>query len=203
MLTEKRRQSSPAPGIPQKYQNQIRLNMIRKILLAPLIFLEAMTDRVVSIIGAIVFMQIPAFMVQYKQRLGGHVDELARVIGQYESAATEHGRVVENYIELHLNSDTNEFISTGKLMTDNVERFHELSLSLQNLSEAAKTNKLFVFLRDIDLDIFKGTLRDFVPSISFNLDSILYCIVGLVISMSLYFLICKTLHLLIIRDKKK
>jgi len=199
--------------------------MIRKILLAPLIFLEAMTDRVVSIIGAIVFMQIPAFMVQYKQRLGGHVDELARVIdqyesaatehgrvvenyielhlNQYESAATEHGRVVENYIELHLNSDTNEFISTGKLMTDNVERFHELSLSLQNLSEAAKTNKLFVFLRDIDLDIFKGTLRDFVPSISFNLDSILYCIVGLVISMSLYFLICKTLHLLIIRDKKK
>ena len=174
--------------------------MAAKFLLKPLNFLEAVIDRIVSVVGALVFIQIPAFIVQYQQRLGGHVDELNRLIQQYKSAAANNGRTVEEYIGVHLNSGVNEFISTGKLMTENMERFSSLSQALQNLSESSGINKLFVFLKGIDFDIFKGTYNDFVPGISFNLDSILYCIVGIIFSMLFYLLIKKSLQFLI---KKK
>ncbi|MCL1865724.1 MAG: DUF2937 family protein [Spirochaetes bacterium] len=173
-----------------------------KILLKPLIFLESIIDRIVSVIGAIVFIQIPTFIVQYQQRLGGHVDELARLVKQYKSAASVNGRTVEEYIGLHLNYDVKEFVSTGKLMTDNMERFNELSLALQNLSESSGIKKFFVFLKSMDFDIFKGTYKDFVPGISFNLDSILYCIVGIIFSMLLYLLIKKSLQFFIIKNKE-
>ncbi|MCL2155228.1 MAG: DUF2937 family protein [Leptospirales bacterium] len=173
--------------------------MAGKILLKPLKFLEAVIDRIVSVVGAVIFIQIPTFLVQYKQRLGGHVDELARLINQYKSAAAGNGKTVEEYIGLHLNSGVNEFISTGKLMTENMERFNELSLALLNLSESSGIKKLFVFLKSMDFDIFKETYKDFVPGISFSLDSILYCIVGIIFAMLLYLLIKKSLQFLIIK----
>ena len=168
-------------------------------LLKPLKFLESIIDRIVAVAGAIIFFQIPTFLVQYKQRLGGHVDELARLIKQYKSAAASNGKSVEEYISLHLNSGVNEFISTGKLMTENMERFNELSIALQNLSDSSGIKKLFVFLKSVNFDIFKETYKDFVPGISFNLDSILYCIAGIIFSMLLYLLIKKSLQFLFIK----
>jgi len=169
------------------------------ILLKPLKFFEAVIDRIVSVAGALIFIQIPAFLVQYQQRLGGHVDELARLIKQYKSAAATNGKSVEEYIKLHLNSGVKEFISTGELMTENMERFTELSLALQNLSESSGVKKLLVFLKSINFDIFRETYKNFVPGISFNLDSILYCIVGIIFFMLLYLLVKKSLQLLIIK----
>ena len=174
--------------------------MAAKFLLKPLSFLESVIDRIVSVIGALIFIQIPAFIVQYQQRLGGHVDELSRLVQQYKSAAANNGRTIEEFIKLHLNSGVNEFISTGKLMSENMERFSALSQALQNLSEASGIKKLFVFLKGIDFDIFAGAYKDFVPGISFSLDSILYCIVGIIFSMLVYLLIKKSLQFLI---KKK
>ena len=173
--------------------------MTGNIIPKPLKFLEAVIDRIAAVVGAIVFIQIPAFLVQYQQRLGGHVDELARLIKQFKSAAAKQGITVEKYIELHLNSGINEIKSTGELMTENMERFTDLSLALQNLSESSGVKKLFVFLKSMDFDIFKGTYKDFVPGISFSLDSILYCIVGIIFSMLLYLLIKKSLQFLFIK----
>ena len=177
--------------------------MADKILLKPLKFLEAFIDRIISVVGAIIFIQIPTFIVQYKQRLGGHVDELGRLINQYKSAAAGNGKTVKEYIELHLNSGVNEFISTGELMTENIARFTDLSLTLQNLSESSGIKKLFIFLKSMDLDIFKETYKDFVPGISFNLDSIIYCLVGIIFYMLLYLLIKKSLQFLIIKKRYK
>ena len=175
--------------------------MANKILLKPLKFLESIIDRIVAVIGAIIFFQIPTFIIQYKQRLGGHVDELARLTAQYKSTAANYGKTVEEYIGLLLNSGIDEIKSTGELMTGHMNRFNELSQALHNLSEASGITKLFVFFKSIDLDIFRGTYKDFVPGISFNLESIVYCIVGIIFFMLLYLLIKKSLQLLFIKNK--
>jgi hypothetical protein len=174
--------------------------MAGKILLKPLKFLESVIDRIVAVVGAVIFFQIPTFLVQYQQRLGGHVDELVRLINQYKAAAAKKpGRTVEEYIGLHLNSGVDEFKSTGELMAENMERFTELSSALQNLSDSSGVKKFLVFLKSMNFDIFKETYKDFVPGISFNLDSILYCIAGIVFFMLLYLLIKKSLQFLLIK----
>ena len=175
--------------------------MDKKILLKPLSLFESIIDRIVAVIGAIIFFQIPAFIVQYKQRLGGHVDELARLIDQYKSAAVKYGKTVEEYIGLHINSGVNEIKATGEFMNENMERFNELSLALKNLSESSGITKLFVFIKGMNFDIFRGTYKDFVPGISFNLESIVYCLAGIIFFMLLYLLIKKSLQFFFIKNK--
>jgi hypothetical protein len=111
--------------------------MLKKILIAPLIFIEHITDRAIAAAGAIIFMQIPAFIIQYIQRLGGHVDELKLLIGKYRTAAADNGRSLDEYIQLHLQSGVKEFAASGKLMSENIERFNFLSDAHQQISGAS------------------------------------------------------------------
>jgi len=171
--------------------------MNSRILRLPAIFLESLLDRVVSAAGALVFIQIPAFLVQYQQRLGGHVDELSLLIKKYKSAAVDNGRTVEEYIGLHLQSDVKEFVSTGKIMSGNIERFTDLSSALKSLSESKGLIKLFSFIKNFDSDIFKAALKNFVPGISFSFDTLLYGALGIIFFMTIYFIIKKTLQFII------
>lgn len=176
--------------------------MIQRILKPIGTFFESLFDRAIASAGFIVFIQVPAFLVQYRQRLGGHVDELALLIKKYKSAAADNGRTVEEYIGLHLQSNVKEFVSTGKIMSGNMDRFNELSSSLKNLSEAKGISKFIVFIRDMDTDIFKAALKNFVPGISFNIETIFYGLLGIVFFMSIYFIVKKSL-LFVIRKIKK
>lgn len=171
--------------------------MISRILKPPVLFFESILDRVMSVTGALIFMQIPAFLVQYQQRLGGHVDELSRLIKRYGIAAAENGRTVEEYIGLHLKSEVKEFISTGKLMSENLERFHDISQALNNLSQSKGVMKVYVFIRDIEYDIFRAALKNFVPGISFNIETLLFALAGIIFFMMLYFILKKSLLFII------
>ena len=157
------------------------------------IIFESVIDRIISTAGALIFFQIPSFLVQYQQRLGGHVDELARLINKYKSAAGDNGRTVEEYIGLHLQSNVKEFVSTGKIMTENMERYTDLSAALKSLSQSKGIVKFYSFLKDIDIDIFKAALKNFVPGISFNIDTLIYGAAGIVFFMTVYFVIKKSL----------
>ena len=177
--------------------------MLKKILIAPLIFIEHITDRAIAAAGAIIFMQIPAFIIQYIQRLGGHVDELKLLIGKYRTAAADNGRSLDEYIQLHLQSGVKEFAASGKLMSDNIERFNFLSDAHQQISGASGIKQFVYFIRKSDIDIIRGTYSDFVPGISFSIDSILYAAAGIAVFMSFYLLIKKSLTLAFRRMKSK
>lgn len=166
--------------------------MFKKILLSPLLFMESVADRAVAAAGAVIFMQIPAFIVQYIQRLGGHVDELKILIGKYRAAAADNGRTLEEYVQLHIQSGVKEFAASGRLISENIERLNFLSDAHQQISAATGIKKFFIFIRKSDIDIIKGTYSDFVPGISFSLDSVLYAIAGIAVFMSLYFLVKKS-----------
>ncbi len=170
--------------------------MLKKILLAPLQFIEAVADRAIAAAGAVIFMQIPAFIVQYLQRLGGHVDELKILIDKYKAAAAESGRLLPEYVQLHIQSGVKEFASTGRIMSENIDRFNFLNDSYRQISDAAGINKLFIFIKKGDIDIIRGTYTDFVPSISLDIYSVIYAAAGIAVFMSLYFLIKKFFTLL-------
>ncbi len=177
--------------------------MLKKILIAPLILIEHIADRAIAAAGALIFMQIPAFIVQYIQRLGGHADELKLLIGKYKAAAADSGRPLDEYVQLHIQSGVKEFASTGKLMSENIDRFNFLSDAHQQISGASGIKQFFVFIRKSDMDIIRGTYSDFVPGISFSIDSIIYAVAGIVVFMSLYLLIKKSMTLIFGRFKSR
>ena len=86
-------------------------------------------------------------------------------------------------------------------MTENLERFNDISEALKNLSQSKGIVKLYVFIRDIDYEIFKAALKNFVPGISFNIVTIFYAVAGIIFFMILYFIIKKSLLLLLNKIK--
>ncbi len=170
---------------------------MNRFIKAPFSFIESLVDRIISVTGAIIFAQMPAFIVQYQQRLGGHVDELKHLIDKYKSYAASNNRTLDEYINVHLQSSVKEFASTGQLMAENLERFNELGKALKELADSTGLIRLFMFFKNIDIDIYRGTMKNFVPGITFSTDAVLYGITGVIIFMSIYWLIKKSVNLII------
>jgi len=167
---------------------------IRNILLAPLRLIDYLFDRIFALVCAMLFAQIPQIIILYIQRLGGHVDELARIIRQYRSSASTSGKDLGAYIDLHLQSSIPEFVSSGKIMTDNLERYGKLSTSFDDLATSTGAEKFFSFIKGLDIDIFKSVMKDFSPGLPLNFEGVIYTGAGLITGILIYIVLKKTLQ---------
>lgn len=157
-----------------------------KLVLHPVKLLESLVDRVFATIGAMIFVQFPQFFAQYVQRLGGHLDEARRVVDEYTKAAAANHLTLNEYIKIHLTSNHNVFITTGKLLQELVERVHHLESSMAALKGASPWNRWWVFLRETDLGIARHTLADYTLGIPTTIEAIIYAVIGLILFTSLY-----------------
>jgi hypothetical protein len=169
---------------------------IIKVLTAPFRFFFFLLDRALAAAGAVIFAQFPSFIVQYQQRMGGHVDELQLIISRYSEAAARNSKTIEEYISIHMKSEISDFVSSGIIMTENLARHKELSRTLAELTESSGILKLLTFVKTLNYDIFQKTLDNFTPGISFNIDTLVYSLAGIIFIMSIYFLIKKSLQIL-------
>ena len=113
----------------------------------------------------------------------------SRLLLRYKSAAVAHGKSLAQYIQLHTSSEVSEFVSSGRIMFDNVERYSELRTSLDELIASSGATKFFVFVKGIDWEIFKRTLENFDWGLPLTSDGIIYGFIGLLFGMFLYFCI--------------
>jgi len=158
--------------------------------------IEQLIDRITIVIFAMLFIQFPQFIVQYKQRLGGHVDELTAIIQQYKEVAALNGKSIKEYIYLFLNSGISEFVSTGKIMNSNLQRLDYLSNALNDLMSSSGFSQFFTFIRTVDYPIFKGTLSNFTPGIAFNFETLVYLFTGAITGFVIFLLIKKIIYII-------
>ena len=149
----------------------------------PFKFLFYTLERVFTFIIAVSFIQFPQFSVQYLQRLGGHIDELSRIISRYRGIAVESGKTLENFINIHLKSGNPDFLKSGNLMLENVERLENLKNSYHQISLADDFEMPIVFIKNINFDIMKKTWLNYDPGLSFSLESFIYGIIGIIVSI--------------------
>ncbi len=97
-----------------------------KIIEKLLVSVDGFVDRICSVLGALIFVQVPVFITQYIQRLGGHVDELARVVNQYRASAADTGKTLEEYVRRFLSSSEADFVSAGANMQGNIDRLADI-----------------------------------------------------------------------------
>lgn len=166
----------------------------KKILLAPVRFLDSLLDRSVSLAGAFVLCQFPHFKILYLQRLGGHVDELSRIVKAYAIAAQSAGLSLEKFIAKHLSSNVQEFNASGRIMSENVDRLKDLSEGLKAIKGASPEFSLLEFLRHINLDIARETMKTFTPGLPLTIEGLVYAGIGLVLAMVVYWIIKKALQ---------
>jgi BMFP domain-containing protein YqiC len=123
------------------------------------------------------------------QRLGGHLDEARHMLQQYIDAAAALGLSLDVYIREHLESGSEVFTSTGRIIADLVERVQTLEQAYQALQDAGIISRWFVFLREVDWTIAAGTWENFVPGVPTTLEGLIYALTGLLLGWGLYALL--------------
>lgn len=155
-------------------------------MIKPIKILDNITDRVFAALGAVGLSQFPQFFAQYMQRLGGHLDEARRVFDQYARAAADAGLSIDDYILEHLNSGSEVFRTSGRVIESLVSRFYELEQSYKALENANIYNRWLVFLREVNWSIAAGTWENFVPGVPTTIEGLAYALAGLLLGWGLY-----------------
>ena len=158
-----------------------------------LLWIFSIFDKLVSLIFAVLFAQFPMLLSFYLARLGGHIDELSRVVGQYRAMAIENGRNLTSFIEFYMKSSEPEFVSSGKVMLANIERVKDLKVGYEAISSSSGFYKPLAFIKNLDFPILEKTFSSYQLGISFTFESLVYALFGVVFATLFIMLIRRPL----------
>ena len=146
---------------------------------------DTLTGAFVAGAGGAAASQLQAFILQYLQRLGGHVDEARRA---YDAILTG-----ERYQAMA--APARDLIAQ-----DALGRLNDLEGARDAIQEAGLLTKPFAFIAHIDLEVARGTWQSFAPVLPVDLAGLLYAGMGLVAGLVLYEIAKAPLRLLRRRD---
>jgi len=147
---------------------------------------DGLLDRVLCVVGTVVFSQIPEFMQQYVQRLGGHLDEARRHLQQFQQAATQSGLTLDKLIgQTTVNADP-AVAKLGGVMTEAVARVQTLESAQSAIQEASLWSRPFVFLQHVDTSIARATWIVFKPAVPTTLEGLVYSLAGMLLLLLVY-----------------
>jgi len=146
----------------------------------------SLVDRILCAISAVFFSQAPEFMQQYLQRLGGHLAEARRHLAQFEVISKQSGKTVQELAAQYAANADPAVVSMSKVVNDAELRVSTLGAAEAALRDASVWSRPFVFLRDLDWEIARGTSNVFKPAVPTTLEGMLYGLVGVVVILALY-----------------
>jgi hypothetical protein len=147
---------------------------------------DGVLDRVLCVLGTVAFSQVPEFMQQYLQRLGGHLDEARRQLDQFRQVAEQSGLTLDRLID---QTQTNPDAAVAKLstvMTRAVSRVEELETAQLAIQSASLWERPFVFARNMDSEIARATGDIFKPAVPTTVEGLVYAIVGMLVVLMIY-----------------
>jgi Protein of unknown function (DUF2937) len=147
---------------------------------------DGLIDRVLCVVGAVLCSQLPEFIQQYLQRLGGHLDEARRQLGQFQEIAAKSGLTLDQLITKSRDASEATVARLGQLMHDTMVRVDALSAADAALREASVFSRPFVFLHHVDLSIARATWSVFKPAVPTTVEGMLYAGLGMLLMLALY-----------------
>jgi len=166
-------------------------------------FFSNLFDKVFAVCGAIAFCQAPLVMQQYSLRLAGHLEENALAYQQIVNLAKSNQKSIQEYLDVFVQNSDPVLSSQGKFLQDVCMRHFSLVDAWQSLQDATPLTKPFIFFKHIDFEILRSTLSSFSPGFAFNVETVIYGLIGLLFGTLCYYFICKMFSSLFSKFKRK
>jgi len=142
-------------------------------------FLRTLVLSLAALAG-IATSQLPEFAQQYRQRLGGAVDELARVVAVFDADAASQGVDRQTAIaELSANPGAIAR-DRARAITDDIVRLDRLTAQQQAFRDAGAGKRLVVLAENFDPELAARALDDFEPAVPATLEGVVAGGVGAV-----------------------
>ena len=151
-----------------------------------IVALESVIDRVLCVIGAVLFSQFPEFVQQYLQRLGGHLDEARLQLAKFKEAAEQTGVTLDQLIKNASSNPNPSLARLGGVIQETEQRVQALTAANAAIRDASPWARPFVFFEKADPQIAKATWAIFRPAVPTTLEGMVYAAAGIVVILSLY-----------------
>jgi hypothetical protein len=127
--------------------------------------------------------QFPEYIPQYRQRLGGAVDELAAFVRRFDDDARASGLDRAQAVEQYRIQNNSFLDRRGIAVAETIDRYEQLQAHRQALNDAGPVGRLVTFVRGYQPDIAERALDDFEPAVPVTVEGFLFAFSGFVASL--------------------
>lgn len=131
-----------------------------------------------ALTGAVTVSQAPELTQQYRQRLEGAIDELARVVAEFDSDAARHGMTRAEALDTHDVADVPLFRDRGQSMRRTIERYERLAEQAARLRDMAPVIRPVAVAMRPDPSVLEGAWRDFEPAVPVTPNGLAWTVLG-------------------------
>lgn len=134
---------------------------------------RGLLDRIVLVAGFIAGGCLPGFVAQYRQRVGGRLDQARLDLAPFQEIAQRfHGGDLDALVRHHLASPDPSFLAEGQAIQGMIDAIARLTAMVEGLAGPAWKQLLYL-ARHYDRDIGAATWTDYVPGFAFDPGSLL------------------------------
>jgi len=137
-------------------------------------FIRGILDRIVLVAAVIAAGCVPSFIAQYRQRIGGMLDQVLIDLAPFQAIANQlhHGSLKE-LIKHHLDSSDQTFYKEGLAVQAMVDSAEQLRRAFKAL-DADLFHQLSYLAAKLDPAIARATWEVFSPSFGLTVESVAF-----------------------------
>jgi hypothetical protein len=141
-------------------------------------FLRGIFDRIVLVMAIVASGSIPSFIAQYRQRVGGRLDQVLQDLAPFQAIANQfHHGDLQELIQHHLSSSDLTFHNEGAAIQAMTNSAELLKKALDALN-ADLFHQLIYLATKIDPLIARATWDTFAPSFNLTSESIVFAVIA-------------------------
>src|SRR5438105_4721344 len=141
-----------------------------------MLFLRGLFDRLFLVTATVAGGLVPGFIAQYRQRLGGRLDQARLDLEPWQRIADQfHQGDIEKLIQYHLNSNDPTFHSEGVVIRSLVATVRHL----QSVVDALHSNlfqQVGYLTLHADAGLARATFTDWVPTFALSVEGALFAL---------------------------
>lgn len=138
----------------------------------------AIFRSIMLVVGLLAFSQAPEFFQQYRQRLGGAVDELNRLVAQFDHDAAVEGLNREQALTSYQNSGSDFLTRRGLRMRDLLARQAMLAEHQRQIQQSGLIDGLLAIAQLQDRTVLQNSLAAYQMAVPITPDAILVAAAG-------------------------
>ncbi|MEN0042103.1 MAG: DUF2937 family protein [Pseudomonadota bacterium] len=127
-----------------------------------------------AVVGAVAFAQTPEFTQQYVQRIGGAVDELTRVVEDFDRDAAGSNLERRQALGRMTTADSELVRSRGRSMSRTIARYERLKAQQSIVRDSVPLLRPIMLAQELDMNLLRATWDDFRPAIPVTQDGIIW-----------------------------
>ena len=147
---------------------------------------DTLIDRLLCVFGAVLFCQLPEFIQQYLQRLGGRLDEARRQLAQFTEVAAKSKLTLAEFIQRTSHNADESVARLADVMSNTVARVDSLAAADLAIRNASLWKKPFVFFAQFDPSIARATFDIYKPAVPTTVEGLSYAILGMLTILGIY-----------------